>query len=203
MNPLKAATAAKDLATHRKAVYQFLGFCNHPNQGFAGSVYGEELDFLQDLVRRANSIEGPLLEIGTLFGFTTQNMALAKDEDKELITVDNFRWNPLGLSSEAHRDFTMRVLNYVCQRASTKIYEGTNTDFYSSYSGHKPSMVFIDAGHEYEDVMVDIEWAKKMGIPIISGHDYSESLPGVVQAVDEAFGSDIEVIGSVWAHYTK
>ena len=117
MNPLKAVAAAKDLATHHKAVYRFLGFCNHPNQGFAGSVHGEELDFLQDLVRQANSIEGPLLEIGTLFGFTTQNIALAKDEDKELITVDNFRWNPLGLSSEAHRDFTMRVLNYVCQRA--------------------------------------------------------------------------------------
>ena len=63
--------------------------------------------------------------------------------------------------------------------------------------------MFIDAGHKYEDVMVDIEWAKNMGIPIISGHDYSDSLPGVVQAVDEVFGSDIEVVGSVWAHRTK
>jgi len=203
MNPLKAVSTVKDLATHHKSVYQFLGFCNHPNQGFAGSVFGEELEFLQDLVRQANSIEGPLVEIGTLFGFTTQNMALAKDEDKELITVDNFRWNPLGLSSASHKDFTMRVLNYVCQQASTKIYEGTNTSFYSGYSGHKPSLVFIDAGHKYEDVIVDIEWAKKMGVPIISGHDYADDQPGVVQAVDEVFGSDIKVVGSVWAHVAK
>ena len=42
-----------------------------------------------------------------------------------------------------------------------------------------------------------------MGVPIISGHDYSDSHPGVMQAVDELFASDIKVVGSVWAHIAK
>lgn len=47
--------------------------------------------------------------------------------------------------------------------------------------------VYIDAGHEYEDVKAD-HWAyyhlvRKGGI--VSGHDYSPEFPGVVRFVDE------------------
>jgi len=50
-------------------------------------------------------------------------------------------------------------------------------------------LVFLDADHSYEAVKADIEtWLpliRKKGILI--GHDYGE--PGVVQAVDECFGT--------------
>lgn len=200
MNASKATAALRALINNRREVYQFLNFCNHPDQGFAGSVHGEELEFLTELVRNANDIDGPLVEIGTLFGFTTQRIAIAKNDNKELITVDNFRWNPIGLSPNAHRDFTKRALEYACQRGSTRIYEGDNTAFYSEYEGHRPSLVFIDAGHSYEDIMVDLSWATKMDIPIICGHDYADEHPGVMKAVDELFGSKIKVVGSVWAN---
>ena len=59
-------------------------------------------------------------------------------------------------------------------------------------------MIFIDAGHSYEEVMVDIRWSNKMKVPIICGHDYSDAYPGVRQAVDEVYGVNKRVVGTVW-----
>lgn len=61
-------------------------------------------------------------------------------------------------------------------------------------------MVFIDAGHSYEDVKQDIAMACDMRIPVISGHDYHALHVGVRQAVDEQFGQAKTVQGRVWLH---
>jgi len=196
----KAIRLVSDGFQHRRQVHRFVNFCTDPNTAFSGSVHPNELVFLQELVTNANSIEGPILEIGTLFGFTTHHIAEWKNIDKPLITVDNFFWNPIGFDKEAHKAFTNRILYYLVKRANTQIYEGSNTEFYNSYTGTTPAMVFIDAGHLYEDVLVDITWAKENKIPIISGHDYSSTHPGVIRAVDETFGKEnVKTTGSVWA----
>jgi hypothetical protein len=64
-------------------------------------------------------------------------------------------------------------------------------------------MIFIDAGHTYDAVVVDIKWALEIGIPIISGHDYGDAWPGVKRAVDEFFGQDKRLLGTLWAHIQK
>ncbi len=67
-------------------------------------------------------------------------------------------------------------------------------------------MVFIDAGHSYEEVKQDIaDWLPKVKRGgILCGHDY---LPGtwmgVIQAVDEAFGKPDEIHGTIWVHYVN
>lgn len=51
-------------------------------------------------------------------------------------------------------------------------------------------MVFIDGNHTYESVKKDISSWKEL-VPsggLICGHDYHESWPGVIKAVNEAFG---------------
>lgn len=76
--------------------------------------------------------------------------------------------------------------------------------------------VFIDAGHEYEDVIADIKaWYPKVKDGgIIAGHDYSHKFPGVVKAVNKIFINDfnnnVEIIAdkipkyqSCWWHYKK
>jgi len=46
-------------------------------------------------------------------------------------------------------------------------------------------LIYIDGSHEYEDVKKDIEiWAPHAKL-VICGDDYTESWPGVKQAVDE------------------
>ena len=163
-----------------------------------GSITSEDEKGVMLAVEKANYIEGPILEIGALFGFTTQLIASYKKTEKKLITVENFSWNPFYLSATDHRIFINRVLRYCIENLKTEIYDGSNKEFYSSYKGKRPSMIFIDAEHTYEGIIPDLEWSIRMNIPIISGHDYHELFPGVIKAVDKIFGDKIEVFGSVW-----
>lgn len=62
--------------------------------------------------------------------------------------------------------------------------------------------VFIDADHRYESVNEDIaHWAPKVRKGgWVGGHDYNEKWPGVVRAVDEAYGGRVQRYqpGSIW-----
>lgn len=196
----KLFSLMRDIVRYRRSVRQFIQFRNRGRNAFAGSVVPEELPFLKELVELSAKYPGPILEIGTLYGFTTQHIAEYKKTDQELITVDNFSWNPIGLTADAHRDFCFRSIYYLRKCANTTIFEGTGTSFYSSYDGVTPSMVFIDASHTYDGVMEDITWAVERGIPIISGHDYSDDFPGVKKAVNETFPEKFRVTGSLWAY---
>jgi predicted O-methyltransferase YrrM len=189
-----------DIVRNRVAVNQFIKFRNSGRHAFSGSVLPEELPFLKELVELSAQYNGPIVEIGTLYGFTTQHIAEYKRPDQELITVDNFSWNPIGLAEEAHRDFCLRSLYYLRQCAKTTVYDGSGTSFYSSYDGETPAMVFIDADHSYEGVKEDIDWAVSRGVPIICGHDYSDAFAGVKKAVNESFPDDYRVEGTLWAY---
>ena len=63
--------------------------------------------------------------------------------------------------------------------------------------------VFIDADHRYEAVNADIHaWFSKVRKGgMIIGHDYNpQEFPGVVQAVNEWFGDDVQLYDDhVWA----
>jgi cephalosporin hydroxylase len=71
---------------------------------------------------------------------------------------------------------------------ASKLYQDKSLDF-----------VYIDANHDYENVLEDIKvWLPKVKEDgIISGHDYNHiSFPGVIKAVHEVFSKDkIEFLG--------
>ena len=77
-----------------------------------GSLMDEEYSFLRELVEEANAFPGPIIEIGTLFGLTISKIALWKQPQKKIVTVDNYCWNPLRLSPEMHFHVTSLVLQY-------------------------------------------------------------------------------------------
>lgn len=70
------------------------------------------------------------------------------------------------------------------------------------YEDESLDFVFIDAGHEYDDVKKDIEiWlpkVKKGGI--LAGHDYSNDSPGVVRAVQETLPGFTRVSLICWEY---
>jgi hypothetical protein len=186
--------------TLRPVIKNHLFFLENRGQSVWGSVSEEDEKAIIELTTKACSLPGPILEIGALFGFTTQLIATYKPTEKELIAIENYSWNPFGIPPSDHRLITQRVLRYVISHCNTSIFDGSSQDFHVAYKGEKPSMVFIDAEHKYDSVKMDIDWALKLGIPIIAGHDYCDKHPGVVRAVDEYFQNNKKVAGSVWWH---
>ncbi len=162
-----------------------------------GAVRENELPLLEELVKQANGLPGPLIEIGTLFGFTTQKMAFWKDAAKKIITVDNYCWNPLGISPDEHYHLTGRILWYLVKTEQVELLNASKDDFLEKYKAEAPALVFIDADHTYEATLADIRQAQRIGARIICGHDYCDIHPGVMRAVDESGGA-ARLCGSVW-----
>lgn len=87
---------------------------------------------------------------------------------------------------------------------------GNNAAEFLSSKGIKGDVIFIDAGHTYDEVKEDVaKWkplVKNGGL--LCGHDYyhdGTAWPGVQQAVDEIFGHKGTNMGyiysnSIWAH---
>ena len=145
---------------------------------------------------------GPIVEFGTLFGLTTRLIAAEAGAKLGVITVDNFSWNPFGLPPALHETFTQKILRAELEEGRVVLSVADSGAFRARYSGRVPSMVFLDADHSYGAVRDEIMWAKKLGVPLICGHDYGNPRFGVTKAVDEAFPRGVQTRGSVWASAT-
>ena len=166
----------------------------HPQQA---TVEDAGIPLIQKLVRESANYPGPIIEIGTLLGITTTNMALAKAPAQKIITVDLYCWNPWGLAPDVHEALTSQVLRYLVETGHVERIRMDKNEFFRTYRGPAPSMVFVDAIHDYEETKKDILWAQSVSANVISGHDYCDEFPGVRQVVDE-FGGPRELGGSVW-----
>lgn len=170
----------------------FNGF--HPQQA---TVEAAGIPLIERLVRESGNYPGPIIEVGTLLGITTTTMALAKAPQQKIITVDLYCWNPWGVSREVHEALADTVLNYLIKTGNVERVSMDKSEFYRTYRGPAPAMVFLDAVHDYEGTKEDIEWAQRLGAKIIAGHDYCDDFPGVKQIVDE-MGGPRELAASVW-----
>ena len=186
-----------------KLIHTCISLQKNQGNNILGSITKTDEKGIKRSVELANKSDGSIVEIGTLFGHTTNLIASLKPLEKKIITVDNYSWNPFSLSKETHILFTKRTLKYVTKYCNTYIYQGDAKDFYISNKNLNVSMVFIDGDHSYKSVKEDINWAISVKSNIISGHDYNQMHPDVMRAVDEKFGTDIEVFGSVWIHQNK
>ena len=161
------------------------------------SLSEPELVLLRELVAESEGIEGPIIEIGTLIGRTTTELALANRSSRKIVTVDNYCWNPWALPPEIHYQTAAAILRFPVSRNLVEQVHQDKSAFYQSYNRSRPSLVFLDAMHDYEGTKEDILWAQSVDAEIISGHDYCDEFPGVIQAVDE-FGGPKRLAGSVW-----
>src|SRR5579872_2736926 len=157
----------------------------------------EEAIFLAELTRRAAG-PAPIVEIGTLFGWSTHIIVLNKLRGQKLYTVDNYSWNPLGISPDAHHLATQRALADAVAHHNVVQVKADKNSFYENYSGEPPALVFLDANHSYEETKADIQWALKVRTRIICGDDYHpERFPGVTRAVKELNGPK-ELVGRLF-----
>lgn len=154
-----------------------------------GGLSAEET---QAVVRWAT--EPVFIEIGTLFGFTAR--AVASGSSAHVIAVDNFCWNPFGLSPAEHEAFARRVLE-----GSTVELVNADAQTYlkaldASTAAH--AVFFLDGDHRYEAVKAELEilWAR--GVRTFAGHDFGKASFGVTRAVREVLGEPDEIAGSCW-----
>ena len=147
-----------------------------------------ESRFLGQIVRDSDPTR-PIIEIGTLFGFSSIVMTLFKHPEQQLITVDNYCWNPLGLSPDAQHATTRNRLKEASADFSVQVLRMDKEAFYRSYQGPAPAVFFCDADHSYEATKADILWARSVGASVICGDDYDHPFQrGTAQAVDELGG---------------
>ncbi len=161
------------------------------------TLWDDELSLLRTLVREVTDVSGPIIEIGTLIGVTTTEIALADAGCHEIITVDNYCWNPWLLKTETHAATTAQMLRYLVATNRVQRVEMDKQKYFEQYSGPAPSLVFLDAWHTYDETKKDILWAKSVGAAVISGHDYCAEFEGVVKVVDE-FGGPKRLAGRLW-----
>jgi hypothetical protein len=179
---------------------QFLTY-NTPFKGlkndYSGTVDDIEYEGLVSLAHKAwgRSADGNIVEIGALFGLSTQ--AILEGGAGKVVVIDNFQWNPIGLTSDRHESMLSANLRYFIRKGRVVIFKGTSSDYINNkLASEKVAMVFIDADHSYEGVLKDINMAELLNAPIICGDDYN--FPGVKQAVHEIYGSKVKFIGEMW-----
>lgn len=156
--------------------------------GNLGQLSLVEARLLGELVAQSDPTR-PIIEIGTLFGFSTIVITLSKAQGQKLLTVDNYSWNPLGLSPHAHYELTRNRLTEAVAKHSVEQIRMDKNEFYRTYSGPPPALFFCDADHSYEATKADILWARSVGATLICGDDYDHPYQrGTAQAVDELGG---------------
>lgn len=161
--------------------------------GLPGWQTESELAILRYLASKSDSI----VEVGCWKGRSTKE--LLESCKGTVYAVDHWQGTNTDPSccgihlSDVYGDFISNVGDY----PNLKILRGSSVVMAEQFDGNKVDMVFIDAGHTYEEHKTDIEsWLPKCR-KIIAGHDYSPGFPGVVQAVDEKF-KNINVVDSLW-----
>ena len=156
--------------------------------GNLGQLSLVESRLLGELVRNSDP-KRPIIEIGTLFGFSTTVITLFKNPGQRLITVDNYSWNPLGLRPEAHYALTRNRLSEAVAKHDVEQIRMDKNEFYRTYAGPPPAVFFCDADHSYAATKADILWAQSVGATVICGDDYDHPYQrGTAQAVEECGG---------------
>jgi predicted O-methyltransferase YrrM len=144
----------------------------------------EELLVLNALVRQVRP--SALFEFGTFDGRTTLNLAINAPEDAKVYTID---LKPAGPTSA----FVVgsRFQGTEQARKIVQLYGNTLSFDFSPYVNGM-DFVFIDAAHEYANVLSDSRNAINLlrdGKGLIVWHDY-EAWPGVTAAIEQLVRED-------------
>lgn len=137
------------------------------------------------------------VEVGCREGRTTGFM-LANLPDLEVIAIDP--WAPVANADEDYKDWNFGQIecdfwaNVGAHGDRCHMKRMTSLDAARAATPPPPlfreyDMVFIDAGHDYENALADIKawWPLVRAGGILCGHDYQHHFPGVMRAVAKAF----------------
>ena len=147
------------------------------------------------------------VEIGCWKGRSTSCMGVEIINSKNKIkfdAVDTFRGSAEHGNVDSEKLFKQFMKNTEPVRSAINtVHKMTSLQASELYSDNSLDFGFIDASHDYTNVLADIKaWYPKIKFGgTMSGHDYCSDWRGVVAAVNEYFGAgNIKVYGTQhWA----
>jgi len=174
-------------------------FFEYPDQKIEGWMTFPELTWLYETAKRQSTI----VEVGSWKGRSTHAL-LTGCKNGVVTAIDTWAGsidprddtNRLAKQENILEVFKKNVGHF----PNLKIVQSPGMEAVKNYADNSIDMVFIDAGHTYEEVFEDITaWLPKVkDTGIISGHDYMpQTWMGVCQAVDEILGP-INRADSIW-----
>lgn len=169
-----------------------------PVSTISGWMSPEELSFLYHLGGQMESV----IELGSWKGKSTY--ALCSSGCPNVIAIDH--WRGSKDEGEAHAQAADgSVLAEFIRNTSkftnlTTIVSPTD-DTVNDFPDSSVDMIFLDAGHSYNEVRNDIrKWRDKAKI-VICGHDYTPGWPGVQLGVQKEIGIPDEVHDTIWVKW--
>jgi len=159
---------------------------------WSGPPNANYIQGLIDLYDMVNAHDGIAVEVGS---WTGESAEIACQFVRELWCVDPWE-DPSWPDNEAM--FDQRTAAY----PNIRKLKARSEDAAMEFEDESVAMVYIDGKHEYQDVCSDIRaWYPKIqSHGWITGHDYDNEHPGVVQAVDDLLGTpELTFSDSSWA----
>ena len=161
----------------------------------SGWMSEQELNWLHESSKKMACV----VEIGSWKGRSTY--ALLTGCKGHVRAIDHWKGNAGVKEMERevngdniYQEFLKNVGNF----PNLIVERGESKEIADKYPGWTFDMIFIDAGHTYEEVKRDIKiWLPKTK-KLICGHDYD--FPEVKKAVDELLGT-VATCGSIWYQY--
>jgi predicted O-methyltransferase YrrM len=176
--------------------------------GIPGWMKQNELNWLTDAARKSKCIA----EVGAWRGRTT--FALAQATPGKVFSIDTWDDSAVGIpgwwttldSPEKYQqknwlfhEFKKNLSQYIDKNVFAYRMDSVEAAHFFEKNERKFDMIFIDAGHTYDQARNDIQAWLPLLVEggIFCGHDYDDMNPGVMQAVN-SFNRQFTLVDSIW-----
>jgi predicted O-methyltransferase YrrM len=147
---------------------------------------------------------GIFVECGAWLGCSSSYLCdMAKDRIKVYI-VDTWKGSPDELTTTQSLATKIDIFSVFLDNMGDRKFTPLKMDSReaaATFEDNSLDVVYIDMTHTYDAVRQDISyWLPKVKDGgYIAGHDYANNAPGVIQAVNEAFGDKVTIMdGNCW-----
>lgn len=147
---------------------------------------------------------GLIVEVGVYLGRSLSRIAgICRENKTRLVAVDNWKGcveiNEHVRGVELLKPFRENM-EWLGLWDAVEPLSGDSAFSAREFPEGSIDLVFIDATHTYEAVLLDAQawWSRLKWGGVLLGHDYRAEFPGLKQAVDEMFGRPDETGESVW-----
>lgn len=161
-----------------------------------GWMRSDELEWLYERSREMETVA----EIGCFKGRSTHALLSGRSY---VTAVDHF----LGSAGEIAHAVAAKddgIYRIFCANVghfwNLSVVRRSSIDAAAMFADGAFDMVFLDAGHSYEEVKADILAWRPKARRLLCGHDFCASWPEVMQAVTDTLGP-VDVHGTIWIHW--